>query len=98
MSAEKFAKDYGQPLWGLEVHGNISQEIPNMKANFRSGDREECCKCAGTSANDQDTWHQVSKPTSTVKNILEIIVHIRLTEWRHYPYQQLFDLIQRYEI
>jgi sugar phosphate isomerase/epimerase len=86
----KFAKDYGQ-LVRVECHGNISQEIPNMKAIFDEVTEKNVVMC--WNCNDQDTNPPgIEANFSSVKKYFGDTVHIRELNEGNYPYQQLFDL------
>jgi sugar phosphate isomerase/epimerase len=86
----KFARDHGQ-LVRVEVHGNITQEIPNMKAIFDQVTEPNVKIC--WNCNDQDllppglegNFHSVQKWFGDT-------VHIRELNDGNYPYQQLFNL------
>lgn len=86
----KFARDYGL-LVRVEVHGNITQEIPNMKAIFEQVTEPNVKMC--WNCNDQDllppgleaNFHSVQKWFGDT-------VHIRELNDGNYPYQQLFNL------
>jgi sugar phosphate isomerase/epimerase len=86
----KFAKDYGQ-LVRVEVHGNITQEIPNMKAIFEQVTEKNVVMC--WNCNDQDLL-----PPGLEANFLSVrkyfgdTVHVRELNIGDYPYQKLFDL------
>jgi sugar phosphate isomerase/epimerase len=86
----KFAKDYGQ-LVRVECHGNISQEIPNMKAIFDQVTEKNVVMC--WNCNDQDTMAPgLEANFNSVKKYFGDTVHIRELNDGNYPYQQLFDL------
>jgi sugar phosphate isomerase/epimerase len=86
----KFAKDYGQ-LVRVEVHGNITQEIPNMKAIFDQVTEKNVVMC--WNCNDQDLLPPGLEPNfNSVKKWFGDTVHIRELNEGNYPYQQLFDL------
>jgi sugar phosphate isomerase/epimerase len=86
----KFAKDYGQ-LVRVEVHGNLTQEIPNMKAIFDQVTEKNVVMC--WNCNDQDLLPPGLEPNfNSVKKYFGDTVHIRELNEGNYPYQQLFDL------
>lgn len=86
----KFAKDYGQ-LVRVEVHGNITQEIPNMKAIFEQVSEKNVVMC--WNCNDQDLLPPgLEVNFNSVKKWFGDTVHIRELNVGNYPYQQLFDL------
>jgi hypothetical protein len=86
----KFARDYGQ-LVRVEVHGNLTQELPNMKAIFdhvTESNVKMCWNC-----NDQDLLPPgLEGNFDMVKNWFGDTVHVRELNAGNYPYQQLFDL------
>jgi sugar phosphate isomerase/epimerase len=88
----KFAKDYGQ-LVRVEVHGDISQEIPNMKAIFEQVTEKNVKMC--WNCNDQDLNPPgLEANFNSVKQYFGDTVHIRELNEGNYPYQQLFDLLR----
>jgi sugar phosphate isomerase/epimerase len=86
----RFAEENGI-LFRVEVHGEITQEIPNMKAIFdlvKEKNVKMCWNC-----NDQD----LNPPGlianfNSVKKYFGDTVHVRELNVGDYPYQQLFDL------
>jgi sugar phosphate isomerase/epimerase len=86
----KFARDYDQ-LVRVEVHGNLTQEIPNMKAIFdlvTEPNVKMCWNC-----NDQDLLPPgLEANFNSVKKWFGDTVHIRELNVGDYPYQKLFDL------
>ena len=86
----KFAQDYGQ-LVRVEVHGNLTQEIPNMKAIFDQVTEPNVKIC--WNCNEQDLLPPGLEPNfNSVKKWFGDTVHIRELNDESYPYQQLFDL------
>jgi sugar phosphate isomerase/epimerase len=86
----KFAQDYGQ-LVRVEVHGNITQEIPNMKAIFEQVTEKNVKMC--WNCNDQDLNPPgLEANFNSVKGWFGDTVHIRELNEGNYPYQQLFNL------
>lgn len=86
----KFANDYGQ-LVRVEVHGNRSQEIPNMKAIFEQVTEKSVKMC--WNCNDQDLLPPGLEPNfHSVKKWFGDTVHVRELNVGNYPYQQLMDL------
>jgi len=85
----KFALDYGQ-LVRVEVHGNKTQELPNMKAIFdqvTATNVKMCWNC-----NDQDLLPPgLEGNFNSVKKWFGDTVHVREFNVGEYPYQQLFD-------
>jgi sugar phosphate isomerase/epimerase len=86
----KFAKDYGQVV-RVEVHGNITQEIPNMKAIFDQVTEKNVVMC--WNCNDQDLLPPgLEANFNSVKKWFGDTVHIRELNEGNYPYQELFNL------
>ena len=86
----KFAQDYGQ-LVRVEVHGDISQEIPNMKAIFEQVTEKNVKMC--WNCNDQDLLPPGLEPNfNSVKKWFGDTVHVREFNVGEYPYQQLMNL------
>jgi hydroxypyruvate isomerase len=86
----KFAQDYGQ-LVRVEVHGNISQEIPNMRAIFEQVTEKNVKMC--WNCNDQDLLPPGLVPNfNSVKKWFGDTVHVRELNVGEYPYQQLMNL------
>jgi len=86
----KFAADYGQ-LVRVEVHGNKTQELPNMKAIFDQVTENNVKMC--WNCNDQDLLPPgLEENFNSVKKWFGDTVHVREFNVGDYPYQQLFDL------
>jgi len=86
----KFATDYGQ-LVRVEVHGNHTQELPNMKAIFDQVTEKNVKIC--WNCNDQDLLPPgLTENFKSVQKWFGDTVHIRELNEGSYPYQQLFDL------
>ena len=86
----KFASDLGQ-LVRVEVHGNLSQEIPNMKAIFEQVTEKSVKMC--WNCNDQDLLPPGLEPNfNSVKKWFGDTVHVRELNVGKYPYQQLMNL------
>jgi len=86
----RYASDLGQ-LVRVEVHGNVSQEIPNMKAIFEQVTEKSVKIC--WNCNDQDLLPPgLEENFSSVKNWFGDTVHIRELNVGDYPYQQLMNL------
>lgn len=86
----KFASDYGQ-LVRVEVHGNKTQEIPNMKAIFEQVTEKNVKIC--WNCNDQDLLPPgLEGNFNSVKRWFGDTVHVREFNAGDYPYQQLFNL------
>jgi sugar phosphate isomerase/epimerase len=86
----KYANDFNL-LVRVEVHGNLTQEIPNMKAIFDQVTESNVKIC--WNSNDQDL---LPPGLETNFNILKgwfgDTVHIRELNEGTYPYQELFKL------
>jgi hydroxypyruvate isomerase len=86
----KFARDYGQ-LVRVEVHGNLTQELPNMKAIFDQVTEPNVKIC--WNCNDQDLLPPgLEGNFNMVKKWFGDTVHVRELNIGDYPYQQLFNL------
>ena len=86
----KFALGYGQ-LVRVEVHGNKTQELPNMKAIFDQVTEKNVKMC--WNCNDQDLLPPgLEGNFNSVKKWFGDTVHVREFNVGDYPYQQLFDL------
>ncbi len=88
----RFASDYGQ-LIRVEVHGNLTQELPNMKAIFDHV-TEPNVKI-NWNCNDQDLLPPgLESNFNLVKKWFGDTVHVRELNTGDYPYQHLFDLLK----
>jgi hydroxypyruvate isomerase len=86
----KFAGDYGQ-LVRVEVHGNLTQEIPNMKAIFDQITEKSVKIC--WNCNEQDLLPPgLESNFNSVKKWFGDTVHVREFNVGEYPYQQLINL------
>jgi len=86
----KFAQDFGQ-LVRVEVHGNISQEIPNMRAIFEQVTEKNVKMC--WNCNEQDLLPPGLEPNfNSVKKWFGDTVHVREFNVGEYPYQELMNL------
>jgi sugar phosphate isomerase/epimerase len=86
----RFARDYGQ-LVRVEVHGNITQEIPNMKAIFEQVTEKNVVMC--WNCNDQDLLPPgLEANFHSVRKYFGDTVHVRELNIGDYPYQKLFNL------
>lgn len=86
----RFAKDYGQ-LVRVEVHGELTQEIPNMKAIFEQVTEKNVKMC--WNCNDQDLLPPgLESNFNSVKKWFGDTVHVRELNVGEYPYQQLMNL------
>jgi sugar phosphate isomerase/epimerase len=88
----RFASGYNQ-IVRVEVHGNLTQEIPNMKAIFdhvSEPDVKICWNC-----NDQDLLPPgLEGNFNTLKKWFGDTVHVRELNEGNYPYQELFKLLR----
>ncbi len=88
----KFAIDFNQ-LVRVEVHGNLTQEIPNMKAIFDQVTEKNVKIC--WNCNDQDLLPPgLEGNFNMLKKWFGDTVHIRELNDGNYPYQQLFNLFK----
>jgi len=86
----RFAQDYGQ-LVRVEVHGNQTQEIPNIRAIFEQVTEKNVRMC--WNCNDQDLLSPGLEPNfNSVKKWFGDTVHVRELNVGEYPYQQLMNL------
>lgn len=88
----KFAGDFGQ-LVRVEVHGNLTQEIPNMRAIFERVTEKNVKMC--WNCNDQDLLPPgLEANFNSVKKWFGDTVHVREFNVGNYPYKQLMDLFK----
>lgn len=86
----RYASDLGQVV-RVEVHGRVSQEIPNMKAIFEQVTEKSVTMC--WNCNDQDLLPPgLEENFHSVKKWFGDTVHIRELNVGEYPYQQLMNL------
>ncbi len=86
----KYAQDYGQ-LIRVEVHGNLTQEIPNIRAIFEQVTEKNVKMC--WNCNDQDLLPPgLVDNFNSVKKCFGDTVHVREFNVGDYPYQQLINL------
>ncbi len=86
----RYASDLGQVI-RVEVHGSVSQEIPNMKAIFEQVTEKSVTMC--WNCNDQDLNPPgLEANFNSVKKWFGDTVHIRELNVGEYPYQQLMNL------
>ncbi len=86
----KYASDMGQMV-RVEVHGNGTQEIPNMKAMFEQVTEKSVKMC--WNCNDHDLLPPgLEANFNSVKKWFGDTVHIRELNVGEYPYQQLMNL------
>jgi sugar phosphate isomerase/epimerase len=88
----KFAADFGQ-LVRVEVHGNLTQAIPNMKAIFEQITEKNVKMC--WNCNDQDLLPPgLEANFNSVKKWFGDTVHVREFNVGNYPYKQLMNLFK----
>jgi sugar phosphate isomerase/epimerase len=86
----KYASDLGQ-LVRVEVHGKLTQQLPNIKAIFDQVTEKSVKVC--WNCNDQDLLPPgLEANFNSVKKWFGDTVHIRDLNVGEYPYQQLMDL------
>ena len=86
----KFAGDHGQKI-RLEVHGEETQELPNIKAIMDVANNPHVYVC--WNCNDQDLiGGGLEHNFNLVKNRLGDTVHVREMNIGTYPYQELMNL------
>ncbi|WP_339902106.1 sugar phosphate isomerase/epimerase family protein [uncultured Cyclobacterium sp.] len=86
----KTASDLGQ-LVRVEVHGKLTQQLPNMKAIFDQVTEKSVKVC--WNSNDQDLMAPgLEANFNSVKKWLGDTVHIRELNEGNYPYQELMKL------
>lgn len=86
----KFAKNLGQ-LVRVEVHGNKTQELPNMKAIFDQVTEPNVKIC--WNCNPEDLLPPGLEPNfHSVRKWFGDTVHVRELNLNDYPYQQLMNL------
>jgi len=86
----QYASDLGQ-LVRVEVHGRVSQELPNMKAIFEQVTEKSVKVC--WNCNDQDLNPPgLEANFNSVKKWFGDTVHIRELDVGDYPYQELMTL------
>lgn len=86
----KFAADYGQ-LVRVEVHGHLTQELPNMKAIFDQVTEPAVKIC--WNCNSEDLLEPgLEANFNSVKKWFGDTVHVREFNEGDYPYPELFKL------
>ncbi len=86
----KYAADLGQVV-RVEVHGKLTQQIPNMKAIFEQVNEKSVKMC--WNSNDTDLLPPgLEANFNSVKKWFGDTVHIRELNIGDYPYQKLMDL------
>src|SRR5512135_2023648 len=87
----KFARDYGQ-LVRVEVHGNRTQELPNMATIFSNVTEPAVKVC--WNCNEQDLLPPgLEYNFDLVRKWIGDTVHVRELNDNSYPYQKLFNLL-----
>lgn len=86
----KFAADYGQQI-RLEVHGNETQELPNIKAIMDVATNKNVAVCWNSNPEDL-IGKGLEYNFNLVKNRFGDTVHVRELNIGDYPYQQLMTL------
>ncbi len=91
----KIASDYGQKI-RLEVHGEKTQELPNIKAIMDIADNKSVFVC--WNSNDEDLLGGgLGYNFNLVKSRLGDTVHVRELNIGSYPYQELMTLFVKME-
>jgi len=86
----KFARDFGQVI-RVEVHGNLTQELPNMRAIFEQVTEPNVKIC--WNSNDTDLLPPgLEGNFDMVKKWIGDTVHVRELNIGEYPYQKLFNM------
>jgi len=86
----KFARDFGQVI-RVEVHGNLTQELPNMRAIFEQVTEPNVKIC--WNCNDTDLLPPgLEGNFDMVKKWFGDTVHVRELNIGEYPYQKLFNM------
>lgn len=89
----KFAQDYGQ-LIRVEVHGHLTQELPNMKAIFDQVTEPNVKIC--WNSNPEDLLPPgLEANFNSVKKWFGDTVHVREFNIGDYPYAELFRLFAK---
>jgi len=86
----KFAADYGQQI-RLEVHGNETQELPNIKAMMDVATNKNVTVCWNSNPEDL-IGKGLEYNFNLVKDRFGDTVHVRELNVGDYPYQQLMTL------
>lgn len=89
----KFAGDNGQ-IVRVEVHGHLTQELPNMKAIFDQVDDPNVKICWNCNPEDLLT-PGLEANFNSVKQWFGDTVHVREFNEGDYPYQELFKLFTK---
>jgi sugar phosphate isomerase/epimerase len=86
----KFAADYGQQI-RLEVHGDQTQELPNIKAIMDVATHKNVAVCWNSNPEDL-IGDGLEYNFTLVKDRFGDTVHVRELNIGNYPYQQLMTL------
>ncbi|MGA0559358.1 sugar phosphate isomerase/epimerase family protein [Larkinella sp. VNQ87] len=87
----KYAADFGQQL-RLEVHGNETQELPNIKTIMDHAPNRNATVCWNSNKQDLN-GKGLEYNFNLVKNRLGDTCHVREFNDPNYPFQQLMDLL-----
>lgn len=88
-----YAKDFGQQI-RLEVHGNKTQELPNIKAIMDAAPNKNATVC--WNSNPEDLIGQgLEYNFNLVKNRFGDTCHVRELSETDYPYQELMNLFKK---
>jgi sugar phosphate isomerase/epimerase len=88
----RYAADFGQQI-RLEVHGNETQELPNIKTIMEHADSKNATVC--WNCNPEDLIGQgLVYNFNLVKDRFGDTVHVRELDDTSYPYQQLMNLFK----
>lgn len=88
----KYAQDFGQMV-RVEVHGRITQQLPNMKAIFEQVTEDNVKMC--WNSNDTDLLDPgLEANFNMVKHWLGDTTHVRAFDENDYPFQDLFSLLK----
>ncbi len=88
-----YAKDFGQQI-RLEVHGNKTQELPNIKAIMDAAPNKNATVCWNSNAEDL-IGEGLAYNFNLVKNRFGDTCHVRELNETDYPYQELMNLFKK---
>ena len=87
----RYGADYGQEI-RVEVHGEVTQELPVMKAIMDVADHPNVKVC--WNCNEQDLWgNGLVANFNLVRDRFGATLHVRELDVGPYPYQQLMTLL-----
>ncbi|MFZ1291625.1 MAG: TIM barrel protein [Melioribacteraceae bacterium] len=89
----KYAVDFNQQI-RLEVHGNETQELPNIKAMMDIADHPNVKVCWNSNPEDLN-GQGLEYNFNLVKNRLGDTVHVRELNIGDYPYQKLLNMLKK---